>query len=268
MTVPVISWNTGVPEKVEVKVPVIDVHELLSYLHCELGVATPRIKVREWWEQQAASSMPHAVNFPGSYDCIPFSLYGDECNLGQDPADSKVTAIFLSLTLFKPKVVKHGHHLLFAMKDSEMVHENLETLTPVLRHIVWSSNVALTGRFPASCMLGEPLTSSKQLKAGTPLAHGRCFAACELKGDWLWHQRVLRLKDIPVARKICFLCEAHADDQSQLKYYDDSEAALWRGTMVDTTTFINTKVRTGQIRSFICKWYCCFENLKQCQLYS
>ena len=243
------SWEKGVQERIHVHIPVLDVHELLSHLHCRLGLVTPPSKVNEYWQHQLENNVPHAINFPDrSFSHIPFSLYGDECNLGNlgDTAPDKVTAIFVALTLFKPKVIKQGHFLVCALKDSEMIHDNMETLSAILRHITWSSNVAFTGMFPSCGLQGEQLTCSKQRRAGTPL--GAAFACVELKGDWLWHQRVLRLKDIPVARKICFLCEAHADDRSQLKYYDDSEDAPWRDTLVDTTTFINTKVRAGTIR--------------------
>ena len=245
VTVPVVACATGVEERVDVKVPVLDVHELLGHLHCKLGLVTPPEKVEQYWNHNKNCNVPHAMRFPGTNHHVPFSLYGDECNLGE--ATDKVTAIFLHLTLFKPKKVKHGFFLLFCMKDSEMIHENLTTLTPVLKHIVWSCNIAFYGIYPSCNMNGGPLTPTKQRRAGMSLANGVCWACAELKGDWLWHQRTLRLKDIPVARNICFLCDACSEDSHRLRYYDDSEGAPWRATEVDAATFINRKVRPGSI---------------------
>ena len=133
-----------------------------------------------------------------------------------------------------------------------MIHENLTTLTRVLKNIVWSCNVAFSSVYPSCDMNGGPLTPTKQERAGMSLANGVCWACAELKGDWLWHQRTWRLKDIPVARNICFLCDACSDDRHRLRYYDDTEDAPWRATEVDAATFINRKVRPGRsTRSFL-----------------
>ena len=257
VSVPALSCEQGVQKQVEVNVPVIDVHELLWYLHSKLGIRTSECKVREYWEHQRNHRVPHAVNFPCSAsDRIPFSLYGDECSLQAQESgttgDTKVTAIFLSLTLFKPKTVKHGHYLIFAMRDSDMVHDQLATLRPVLRHIVWSSNLAYDGYFPSTTMDGTPLVGMKLQRAGQPLAGGRKFACCELKGDWLYHQRMLRLQHIPVSKKVCFLCDACSNDSSNMVYYDDAETAAWRSTEVTTAAFIMHKVRPDALRHLGC----------------
>ena len=134
--VPVWSWLQGVKTRIEVEVPVLDVHEVLWYLHSRLGIRTPPQKVAEYWDHKTKHGNPHALGFPGS-TCgaghLPFSLYGDEVSVGAfgDPAD-KITGVFVSLTLFKPRVIKYGHHLVFGMKDCEMIHEGLETMLPIL----------------------------------------------------------------------------------------------------------------------------------------
>ena len=252
VTVPTLSCEKGVQEQNETKVPVMDVHELLWYLHSTLGIRTPECKVREYWQHQRSHGVPHAVNFPcRASDHIPFSLYGDECSLQSHEAgtpDTKITAIFLSLTLFKPKTVKHGHYLIFAMRDSDMVHDGLATLRPILRHIAWSSNLAYDGFFPTTALDGAPLVGNKLERAGQPLAGGRKFACCELKGDWLYHQRMLQLQHIPVAKRVCFLCNACSSDSSNMVYYDDDENAAWRSTEVDTPAFIMQKVRPDALR--------------------
>ena len=102
--VPVWSWPQGVKTQIEVEVPVLDVHEVLWYLHSRLGIRTPPQKVAEYWDHQKKHGNPHALGFPGS-TCgaghVPFSLYGDEVSVGafRDPAD-KITGVFVSLTLF------------------------------------------------------------------------------------------------------------------------------------------------------------------------
>ena len=211
VTVPVLSCAAGVEQRMDVKVPVLDVHELLGYLHCSLGLVTPTEKVEMYWQHNKNCNVPHATRFRGISLHVPFSLYGDECNPGE--ATDKVTARFLHLTLFKPKKIKHGFFLLCSMKDCEMIHEELTMLAPVLRHIVWSCNVAFDGLYPSCDMNAHALPPSKQRHAGMSLANGVRWACVELKGDWLWHQRTLRLKDIPVAKKVCYLCDGCSDDR-------------------------------------------------------
>ena len=247
VSVPVYTWHRGYKEKIQVPVEVLDVHEVLSYLHTELGLCTPHEKVNEYWTHCKMHGQPHATSYPeGREDLIPFGIYGDETSLG-DPSD-KITCIFLILTLWKPKVVKRGHFLLCTLKDMELIHDGLESMIPILRHITWSSNVSYNGKFPSCNAEGLPLPESKQARAGQPLGDGRGYACVELRGDWLWHQRILRLRDIPVARRMCYLCDAVATDESPLKYYDDSEDAPWRSTHVDAMQFINRKVRPGPLR--------------------
>ena len=110
----------------ETTVPIIDVHELLDFLHKDLLLQCPEHDTRRYWQHMRACSMPHALNFPGTDDHVPFSLYGDECCLGE-PKD-KVTGIYVSFTLFKPKLAKYREILIFAMQDSIMIHEGLKTL--------------------------------------------------------------------------------------------------------------------------------------------
>ena len=100
---PVLAFKNGVQQKVEVEIPVLDVHEVLSHIHCQVGICTPECKVREYWEHQKRHGVPHAMHFPSPDPIkhIPFSLCGDETNLGGD-ANEKATAVFLSLTLFRP----------------------------------------------------------------------------------------------------------------------------------------------------------------------
>ena len=187
---------------------------------------------------------PWAPNHPGSNEShIPFSLYGDECVLG-NPRD-KVTAMFLQLTLFKPKSIRLGHFMLFCIKDEFLVHNNLKSLSPILDHLTWSANQAMTGYYPHCDAKGQPFPPEKQRLAGKPLtaAHHK-FSCVEFKGDWKWHERVWRLRATPSSKECCFLCGARAED-GPLSYSNISDDAPWMSTMVTTPTFLTQKVRRG-----------------------
>ena len=255
MAVPVWEFADGKWQVVQTTIPVLDVHELLAYTYHQLKLRCPKEKVQEYWQHLKSVNMPFAASHPGSSEHVPFSLYGDECCLG-DPKD-KVTAMFLTLTLFRPKRVRLGHFLLFAMKDQDMVHEGLATMGPILEHLVWSSNLAFGGRWPSCDASGKDLPAAKARLAGQWLADGTRFACCELKGDWKWHERVLRLRHTPVSMKCCFQCDAVADDSSPNKYYDtpdahDARNPGWVSTEVTTSQFITQKLRPGTLSPLHC----------------
>ena len=115
-------------KEVHTTVPVLDVHELLDYVHAELKLCCPMDKAEEYWKHLRDHGQPHAKFFPGTDAHIPFSLFGDECCLG-DPKD-KVTGIFLSLTLFKPKNVRLGQFLLFFYARPAHDREGTQDIDP------------------------------------------------------------------------------------------------------------------------------------------
>ncbi|CAE7228588.1 unnamed protein product, partial [Symbiodinium pilosum] len=236
VTVPVYRMINGQLTEVETTVPVLDVHELLDYLRTELKLAPPTEVVHKYWQHLRDCDMPHAKHFPGTDDHIPFTLYGDECVLG-DPKD-KVTGIFLSLTLFKPKTIREGQFLLFCMQDEHMVHDELKTLRPVLQHLVWGCNVAFNGVYPENDAFGRPLPLKKRRWAGTMMADGCRYACAELRGDWKYHERILRLRATPVSRECCFFCDAEASD-GNLRYYSIGDEAPWVATETNTAGLIN-----------------------------
>ena len=239
---PVYHTVNGQVQETYTTVPVVDVQELLDYIHVELGVRTPPSKTEEFWQHLRDHGMPHAASFPGSDRHVPFSLYGDECVLG-DPKD-KVTGIYLQMTMFKPQHTREAQFLLFAMQDADMVHTGMKTLEPVLKHIVWSCNNAYEGVYPACDSSGRPLTGRKLAKAGTRMADDRRYACAELKGDWKWHERWLRLQATPVCRQCCYLCGAQAAD-TPMRYYAIGDNPPWASTEVSTPGFIMNKVRPG-----------------------
>ena len=255
------EFVNGAWKEASTTVPVLDIHEILSYLHCELGLQTPPEKVKAYWAHLCKNDVPFAVRHPSTvlYDetdprrhsHIPFSLYGDECQLSADGRE-KVTAMFISLTLFKPKEVRLGHFMVFCMKDEYMIHEELATLTPILQHCAWSSNIAFAGRFPSCGPRGQALPASKMARAGELLAHGQAFAACELRGDWKRHERTLRLLHTPTSKRCCLFCNAEASDESPYRYYEIGDGAGWVSTIATTPEFLLHNVRPGPLSDSDC----------------
>ena len=244
--VPILDTSTGVGKEIEVPIPVIDVHELLDYVHSVLKLQCPVWKTQQFWDHLRQHGSRFALNYPGTGH-VPFSIYGDEACLGNDPND-KVTGIFLSLTLHKPKNIRDGQFLICALPDPVLIHQNLKSLMPVLRHIVWSANVALSGRYPSCNADGKPLAPSKQLLAGKAFGDNRTYACVELKGDWKFHERVLRLLSTPTSLRCCFLCNAHARD-GPLRYHDLAPSAGWLGTEYNTVDVLTRGVlRPGPLR--------------------
>ena len=245
ITVPIYEIGPdGSKYEATAEVPVLDVHELLDYLYTEVGLRCPAEVCKQYWEHMKGHGVPHAKFFPGCDAHIPFSIYGDECVLS-DPKD-KITGIFITLTLFKPKAARQSMWLVFCMQDCNMIHENLKTLQPVLKHLVYTSNIAFEGIYPQTDMHGQALPASKAAKAGKYFTDQRKYGCAALRGDWKWHERVLRLKCTPVSRSCCFLCDAQSDD-SNLRYYNIEEDAAWRSTEVTTSRFIATKLRPGNL---------------------
>ncbi|CAE7274851.1 unnamed protein product, partial [Symbiodinium sp. CCMP2456] len=134
-----------------------------------------------------------------------------------------VVALFMRMPLFRPRSVRQGQFLLAAIQQDLVIEDGLRTLHPILEHITWSANIALEGTYPFTRYDGGPLTASKQKVAGTPLAAGRRFCCSEIKGDWKWLEKVLRLLPTPVSKKLCYMCDACSDD-SAMKYYDTGDA--------------------------------------------
>ena len=162
--VPVLAYSkaTGANEESTMEVPVMNVAKLLSYLHHEVGLQCPIETIEEYWDHLQSVNMPFANLHPGRRQHVPYSIYGDECCIGQDPHD-KCTAIFLSLTLFRPKSVRQGQFLLCALPEDIIIHDEMKTLYPILEFIVRCANQAFDGIDTA----------------------GPCFACCEIKGRGL-----------------------------------------------------------------------------------
>ena len=240
MKVPVYSYATGAAKIVETNIPILEPHCILQYLYHDVGLRVPSEELEQFWQHLLSVRHPWAMSHPGKGSHTPISLYGDECRIGE--ATDKVTAIFMSLTLFKPKSVRHSQFLLACIRNELIVDENLQSLDPILRHIVWSCNMAFHGVWPTCGPYGEALPASKQRFAGQLLCGGDKFTVFELKGDWAWHRKTLRLVPQWNSNLMCFLCRARSDDRRGCPYYELGTGARWVATEIDTCTFINEMI--------------------------
>ena len=207
-----------------------------------MGLRVPLEELRRFWEHLISVKHPWACTHPGAHSHIPISLYGDDCRIGE--ATDKVTAFFMSLTLFKPKSVRHSQFLLACVRNELIIEENLCTISPILRHIVWSCNIAFHGMWPHRGPYGETLPASKQRLSGQQLCEGNAYTVAEVKGDWAWHCKVLRLVNTWKSLQVCFLCRARADERGGTPYTEFGENAAWAATQVDTLNFINEMIHT------------------------
>ncbi|CAE7586479.1 unnamed protein product [Symbiodinium natans] len=223
-------------EEITCSIPVVDVHELLDHLHEEMQVQCPQDAVKFFWQHLRENGNEHAQNL-GTDEHIPFSLYGDEACLTMGDPKDKVTGIYLTLTLFRPKCMRESLFLLCAIQDKYMVHDQLRTLLPILRHITWSSNIAYDGRWPTCDASGKRFDSSSRKAKLAGQAMAARFACSELRGDWKWFERTLRLHHTPTSTRFCFLCLAEAQD-NPMRYYDLGDQAPWVGSEVNTATFL------------------------------
>ena len=153
----------------------------------------------------------------------------------------------MSIPLFRPSSVRQGQFLIAAIPQELVTEDDMKTLHPILEQITWSAKLAFEGEHPSNRYDGGPLCASKQKVAGTPLAAGRRFCCSEIKGDWKWSEKVLRLLPTPVSKQPCFLCDARADD-SAMKYYDTGDSQQppnWAATEVNTVGCLITLLTKG-----------------------
>ena len=192
----------------DASVPILDPGEILAYLVDEVGLSCPEDINRKFW-QFSRGKCEH----PATDDHVPVSLYGDEVQVNKQ-GDS-ITAMYLSLTLFKPKKVRCTHYCIWAMRTHLVA--GCHTLWPVLAFVVESLNKAFEG-------VGKNKTK---------------FALAELKGDWPWLRKILRFQPSFTGNRVCFLCHSTVFPD-RIPFYDvDSDL-----DEISTIGFINTMLDT------------------------
>lgn len=189
-------------------VPVLDPCDVLAYLVDEVGLSCPADVQTQFWQR----NREHLEGHPATDDHIPISLYGDDVQVNRQ-GDS-ITAMYLSLTLFKPKKIRCAHYCIWAMWTHLIA--GCFTLWPILAFIVAALNRAFHG-------VGHS---------------GKKFALAEIKGDWPWLRKILRFDPSFTGNRVCFLCHATVwRDRNPFYEFDHSSEVStmeYLGSMLDT----------------------------------
>lgn len=191
--------------------PILYPHEVLAYLW-EIGMSIPKADLHKYWDHSRSVREGWALETAASRDHVPLALYGDSARLSTVQTQEKITGVFLSLPLFRPKTVRASRYLLWSC-DTFKVYSN-RTLNKVFRVICWSLNAAFLGQWPRQSVNGAILDG----KRGQLCADGTKFATTELRGDWEWHKVTFRFKECSWnAKNPCYRCACVASSQTNPK---------------------------------------------------
>ena len=245
------GWNdfgsTLAPEEtVKINAPIKDVKEelgyrmttlemlepfsVISYLWQDVGVKVSKESVEQWWKHHREFGAKWAEYSSASLQHVPLTLYGDAARTRQVPfgPPGKVLGLFLSCPLFRPKSASASRWLLFSIDEYLLFGH--KTMDAVLTRLTWSLNCLYTGVYPKCGPAHEALTGSQAARAGQPICGGTVFAVCQLRGDWVWHKDLFRLKSSwksGATQPVCFLCPAMARGTN--RYYNVGDSSpLWQ----------------------------------------
>lgn len=202
---------------------------VVRYMFCDVGIHVDYNQVGQFWSHHWQVGSPWAVNSSASQRHIPLGLHGDGAKLRQlaYQAPQKMVGIFLNAPLWRPRSVRAGRWLLFAIREEDLYKH--ETLNAAYHRIVWSLNCLHSGLYPCSGPNGEPLEGKFRERANTPICNGMQFSVTEIRGDWAYHKQSLRFRSSwsgGVNVPVCFQCPAMNSGPDC--YYDVSEnSPLW-----------------------------------------
>ena len=126
----------------------------------------------------------------------------------------------------------------------------LHTLDAVWAVIRWSLVALVVAKYPRLDHEGHPLEQQwRQDRAGSPL-HLRA-AVLQFRGDWPWLSYVFQL-NTHANTKACFLCEGALDLTCPLT--DAGSTALWRGTCLSSSTWLENRLASGSYISQVFSW--------------
>ena len=168
----------------------MDPHAVLAYVFQE-GIEIPTGDVEAYWNFARSMKLDWALESPASTAHVPVGLWGDSATVFTEFGRYKITAIFMSLPLWRPKNVKHSRFLLFSIEGDKIWKH--ETLLPIWQRITWSLNASFHGKWPMVGPSGEPFTGLAAKYAGQALCkQGYKFICTEIRGDWLWMKEQFR----------------------------------------------------------------------------
>ena len=197
------------------KIPMLDVHTVLAYVHDEAKLRTPTSHINMYWSWHNRFGAPWAKL--GGPTVIPCGLYADETRYGGAFSHEKVLGVFVNLVLHRPRSIRYSRFCICAIR-SHLVLGN-RTLYPIFRRIVFGFHLAYRG----IRQNGEQLCSD-----------GSTFLCTELRGDLLWHKMIWRFKDVGwQAKDVCWFCKAR--NTGEPLYSETGPEASWVETTYEDT---------------------------------
>ena len=205
---PVLTGSAASEKTTTKAFPMIEVHELLSYVHDTVKLRTPVEHVRFYWDWSKRHGEGFATHSPGGPTTVPIGFYSDEARYGLQYNTDKVLAIYINLVLFRPQSVRLSRFLIFSIRSKFLI--SAHTIGPVLQRTAWGLHWAFLGTFPTCDLDGGPLPPAKQAKAGQPLCQDNTnFLCTEYRGDLALHKFLWSFKKRGWnAIDTCFFCEA------------------------------------------------------------
>ena len=243
--IPVVSEG-GSSDWEMMKVPILDPHRVLHYVHETVGIRIAPDLLEHYWKTAARNGLGWATS-QNNMRAVPIGLYADETKYGLHESQEKVLAVFLNMVLFRPKNIRLSRFLIFTLR-SRLLLPDSATLYPLFRYIVWSLGWASKGIMPDVSMSGGPLPGDQARHALKPL--GASFYVTELRGDLAWHKQIWGFEGSGWrSTDACFFCRATSTGRNQhLLYCKIGENAPWRATIFrDTLEWATTKLNLNRL---------------------
>lgn len=193
---------------------VLDPVSVVRYM-VDAGLKIDMKAVRKFWDHHSSVNSPWIVQSQATRDHVPLGLFGDAVKFRQKRygKPEKMLAVFLNAPLWRPKLARASRWLLFAIREND-VYEH-KTLDCIFHYLVWRLNVLHDGTFPITGRSGEPLTGRDRERAGQAVCNGLRFAITELRGDWLYHRQVFRMRSTWLSGKKKPRCAIFAQRTTQ-----------------------------------------------------
>ena len=223
------------------KLPMLDVHDVLAYVHDVAKLRTPASHIEMYWNWGRRFGAPWAKL--GGSSVIPCGLYADETRYGGSYSDDKVLGVFLNLVLHRPRSIRYSRFCIFAVRSALVLGNR--TLYPIFRRIVWGFHLAFRGVRPD----GLPLCSD-----------GSTFLCTELRGDLGWHKLIWNFKAGWQAKEVCWFCKAKKDN------YTDKHS--WIDTVYDETWSWVMETLPDHLCPLLALPGFCIETLRLCSMHN
>ena len=200
-------------------------HEIISYLY-KSGLEIDKKAVKHFWRTSRSNGEQWALFSKASESHVPLGFYGDgAAMILKYGKQESVIGLFMNLPLWRPKTVRCSRFLLFTIEEARLW--KFHSLNIVLRHIVWSFNLLYSGLHPAVGMRGEQLPPDMMRLANTPICENLdVFTVTEIRGDWSWMKKILRIRASWQGHSTCHLCSAKSTGPYSDRYYN-FESASW-----------------------------------------